>query len=65
MKILIASISECPFLQNTYRRMRKKPPKLDSYDKNYSDYCSLITKENLNDYQQFPYNVRHQKLIEK
>lgn len=29
------------------------------------DYCSLITKENLNDYQQFPYNVRHQKLIEK
>lgn len=29
------------------------------------DNCSLITKENLNDYQQFPYNVRHQKLIEK
>lgn len=66
MKILIASISECPFLQNTYRRMKKNLQNLIHMIKiTLIDYCSLITKENLNDYQQFPYNVRHQKLIEK
>lgn len=37
MKILINSITECPFLQNTYRIMKKKPYAMDSYDKKNSN----------------------------
>lgn len=54
------------FAEYIQKNEKKKPQNLIHMIKiTLIDYCSLITKENLNDYQQFPYNVRHQKLIEK
>lgn len=50
MKILINSISECPFLQNTYRIMKKNPMLWIHMTKKTLIYnCSLITKEILED----------------